>query len=219
MLIIVLYIVYSQPAVHTTISDGFWIIDYSGNIIYYTEVIFIMGLILFSSFGETEKYMSGYGINVFVRTSKRNTITSAITKKCLLTAVLWSCVILAAHTASAAIFSHISFEPPDIKYIILAVMVIYSLLLWQSAAELWFDAGTSLLIVISGLLLMIYLDTARKFYDMGEHWLLLLYVNMGFKGKMELSGVSFVPAFITIALFIAAQTLILYVGVKKKDIL
>lgn len=49
-------------------------VPYNGYIIFYAMVIFLFGIIIFTSFGDVEKYITGYGILEIIRAKKRSTV-------------------------------------------------------------------------------------------------------------------------------------------------
>lgn len=218
MALLQFYIVWAHPGIHQELSDAFRGIDYSGNAIFYTEALFMFCLIMFSGFNETNKYMSGYGVNIFTRTKRRGTITITILEKLLIRAVIWSAWILMTHAAASLLLQEIKVSFMDLKYVGLFMLVIYSMFVWQAIIEIWFDARISFLVSVVSFLIVIYFDNLRQYYNMSEKWMMLLYVNMGFKGRMEYPGLSIVQSIFALVLIISVQILILLKGIKRKDI-
>lgn len=217
--IVEIYVALSQPWSVADASDGFFGLGYADNIFFIMEAIFVVGIIVFSGYGQSSSYVKGYGVCELIRTKKRGYVAENVMLRQVIRAVKMSGVILAVHITVSLFAKKIKFSAMDIFYMGMFVLVIYSILLWQSILELKIDERRSTIVVLCAFVFMLYLDGERAFNDISDKFILALYVNMGFKGRMQEISLEKPLAAAVVILIIAVQCVILSAIMKKKDIL
>lgn len=209
----------SQPWPEADVSDGFFGLGYADNIFFIMKTVFVAGIIVFSGYGQSSRYVKGYGVCKLIRTKKREYVAGNVMLKQLIRAVKMSAVILAVHVIVSLITKEIKFSVTDIFYTGMFVLVMYSILLWQSILEIKTDERRSTIIVMCVFVFMLYLDGERAFYGISDKCMLALYVNMGLKGRMQEVSLEKPLAAIAVMFIIAVQCVIFSAIMKKKDIL
>ena len=213
------YIALSQPWDTAGVSDGFYGLNYANNIIFTMKTVFVTGIIVFSGYGQSSGYVKGYGVCQLIRTKKRVYVAKNVMFLQFMRAVEMSAVILIVHIIVSMITKEMKFSVMDIFYTVMFVLVMYSILLWQSILELKIDERRSTIAVMCAFIVMLYLDGERAFYHISDKGLLALYVNMGFKGRMQEASLEKPLAAAVVMLIIAVQCVTLSLIMKKKDIL
>lgn len=219
LLIVEIYVALSQPWTIADVSDGFFGLGYADNIFFIMKTVFVAGIIVFSGYGQSSRYVKGYGVCQLTRTKKREYVAGNVMLRQLVRAVKMSMVILIVHTVVSLITKEIKFSVMDIFYTGMFVLVMYSILLWQSILELKIDERRSSIVVMCVFVFMLYLDGERAFYGISDKCMLALYVNMGFKGRMQEVLLEKPLAAIVVIFIIAVQCVMLSAIMKKKDIL
>lgn len=217
--IVEFYVALSQPWDVAGVSDGFFGLSYVDNIIFTMKTIFVVGIIVFSGYGQSSRYVKGYGVCQLTRTKKREYVAGNVMFRQLIRAVKMSVVILIVHIIVSLLTKEMKFSVMDIFYTGMFVLVMYSILLWQSILELKIDERRSTIVVLCAFVFMLYLDGERAFYGISDKCMLALYVNMGFKGRMQEVTLERPLAVAVVILIIAIQCVTLSVIMKKKDIL
>lgn len=219
LVVVELYIALSQPWDAAGFGDGFFGLGYVDNIVFTIKTLFVVGIILFSGYGQSGRYVKGYGVCQLTRTKKRGYVAGNIMLYQLIRAVKMSAVILVVHIIVSLLTKEVKFSFMDIFYTGMFVLVMYSILLWQSILELKIDERRSTIAVMCAFVFMLYLDGERAFYGISDKWVLALYVNMGFKGRMQEVALEKPLALAAVMLIVAIQCIILSAIIKKKDIL
>lgn len=217
--IVELYVALSQPWNVAGVSDGFFGLSYGNSIIFTMKTVFLAGIIVFSGYGQSSSYVKGYGVCQLTRTKKRGYVAGNVMLRQLIRAVKMSAVILIVHIIVSLLTKKMKFSVVDIFYTGMFVLVMYSILLWQSILELKIDERRSIIVVLCAFVFMLYLEEERAFYGISDKYMLALYVNMGFKGRMQEVSLEKPLAAAIVMLIIAIQCVILSVIMKKKDIL
>lgn len=217
--IVEFYVAISQPWDVAGVGDGFFGLNYVDNIIFTMKTIFVAGIIVFSGYGQSSRYVKGYGVCQLTRTKKREYVAGNVMFRQLIRAVKMSLVILIVHIVVSLLTKEMKFSVIDIFFTGMFVFVMFSILLWQSILELKIDERRSTIAVMCAFVFMIYLDGERAFYGISDKCMLALYINMGFKGRMQEVELDKLFAVATVMLIIAIQCITLSVIMKKKDIL
>ncbi|MFG6325612.1 MAG: DUF2705 family protein [Lachnospiraceae bacterium] len=219
LVIVELYVALSQPWSVADVSDGFFGLGYGDNIFFIMKTVFVSGIIIFSGYGQSSRYVKGYGVCQLTRTKKRGYVAGNVMLRQLIRAVKMSAVILTVHIIVSLLVKKVKFSAMDIFYTGMFVLVMYSILLWQSILELKMDERRSTIIVLCVFVFMLYLDGERAFNGISSKCMLALYVNMGFKGRMQEAVLEKPLAAAVVIAVIAVQCVILSAIMKKKDIL
>ena len=217
--IVELYIALSQPWDIAGVSECFFGIGYADNILLTMKTVFVAGIIVFSGYGQSSRYVKGYGVCQLTRTKKRVYVAGNVMLRQLTRAVKMSAVILIVHIIVSLLTKEMKFVFTDVFYIGMFILVVYSILLWQSILELKMDERRSTIVVLCAFIVMLYLDGERAFYNISDKYMLALYVNMGFKGRMQEAALNKPLAAAVVMFIIAVQCAVLSRIMKKKDIL
>lgn len=219
LIIVIVYLAISNYEEIVSFSNVFLGIGYRIDFLRYAITLCIVGVLLFSGFGESRRFVLGYGICHLIRTKKRHEISLKVMKLQLIRVVKLSFIMICTHTAVVLCFKQLAFSFEDLGYILLFMLMAYSLLLWQSILELKLDERKSIIIVLCMFIAMIFLEGERMFYGMNERWVLLLYINMGLKGRMNQMTFGFPLAIGFILMIILLQGILMIRCMKKKDII
>ena len=217
--IVEIYVTLSQPWSVADVSDGFFGLGYADNIFFIMKTVFMTGIIVFSGYGQSSRYVKGYGVFKLTRTKKREYIAGNMMFLQFIRAVKMSAIILTVHVIVSLVAKKVKFSAMDIFYVGMFVLVMYSILLWQSILELKMDERRSAIVVLCAFVFMLYLDGERAFNSISNKCMLALYVNMGFKGRMQEAALEKPLAVAVVIAIIAVQCIILSAIMKKKDIL
>lgn len=199
----------------------FWGASYYGDAKFYANSILLFGIYVLYSFGETKRYISGYGILLIVRTLNKKIVARHIFMKQLknlliLTMVFYGSFLIETYMMGYKILN-VKWEQMAVD-ILLFCMVMYSLLLWQSIIEIIADERIAIGMVLSFVILNFFVGNMVFTYKLAEELNLIFYVNLYATlrtDNMELD--ESVMVFVLLLICILQMILLRHL-IKKKDL-
>lgn len=194
---------------------------YGGYVLFYAVTLFLFGIVLFSGFGDTEKYMNGYGILEITRSRRRITVIRKIIWGQMTSMFFAEVRVTLFFLVIAQIFG----EQEEafliggwLTNIVLFGVVGFSLLLWQSFFEILWDSRIALLGTFS--IICIHLCAGDIVYlnKGNELWNLLFYSNLALSARTEILSIEKIWMFLVILGVCVVQIFLLNLVYKKKDI-
>lgn len=194
---------------------------YYGDVKFYANSVFLFSIFLLYGFGETRRYISGYGILQMMRSLERkivarNILINQFAKVVILTSVLYVSFLIECFMMGCKI-SNVNIGELFVK-IILFIFVMYSIMLWQSLFEVIWDERIAIGAVLCFVIIQIVAGNMVYINRMNENLNLLLYVNLYATLRTDCMRISVGAMMRVLACICVLQSWLLHKAISKKDI-
>ena len=204
-----------------SLYDVFAGVEYNGYILFYASTIMYFAVFFFWEFGNTEKYVKGYGVLELCRHMKRtkivNKIILRITRNVLLLLLLG---IFIFETQSYIINGKClrEYDIKLIKYILIVVMVIVSLEIWQSIFEIIAGSKIAILMILGIVTAHLGLGDVMKNRGIKDINQIFSYSNLAVYKRYCFNTLNYKYLLVFMLVVILLQTIMLNVLFKRKNI-
>lgn len=205
----------------TCLQDVFQGVEFDGRPVYYAITLMLFAIPLFYGFGETDKYVTGYGILEITRTGKKDIVIRNIIVKQLLRTVEVAAAEIIIYMAAV----HIALDGKgsmcngsSLMAVMLLVLVSFSLMMWQSIFEIIWDGRIAAVAVLAVVLVHMYVGDTINYYGYNKYLHIIGYGGFAITARSEKIGIN---PYIMIGIMIVicvVQIIILRSVFKKKDI-
>ena len=169
-------------------SNIFCGVKFNGHVFFYAATIYLFGIVVFCSFGNTQKYINGYGILELVRNKKRETVIGKIVKVQMLNLLKITVSILAMYIVVSYFFLG-KRERFDIIGFTIDILLFYlvslSIVLWQAFFEILFDSRIGVLITMSIICVHICVGDVIMLLKKSQYLLYFFYTNFALVARRE----------------------------------
>lgn len=200
----------------------FFGVSYNGYILFYAATLYLFGIVILYSFGDTQAYINGYGILHLLRSTKRSEIIKRIIKSQIVN-LLQIIISISIFFILFALFCGKKFSTfhfsTFILYAFVFFLVSFSLVLWQSLFEIVFDSRIAILIVMSIIGVHLYVGDFLALHKGNPYLYLFVYSNLALVGRSQNLTLSKGVIIITVGIICIIQIVLLNEVFKKKDIL
>ena len=202
----------------TSILSG---VSFSGYEMYYVYALFLFAIIVFYGVSDTEGYITGYGILHVTRRRKRSIVVRNIVIKCIINTIIVMGIIVLTYIITLKI-KEVSYDSrikkEDIVTICIFMIIMLSLMLWQSLFEIIWDGRIAVLLTIGLTFVHLWMGDMIKLYEINENWFMVFYTNMGLTLRAEEIELSAVHCILSLLAMCTLQIVLVNIAFKKKDI-
>ncbi|MDO5409469.1 MAG: DUF2705 family protein [Lachnospiraceae bacterium] len=196
-------------------------VDYNGQTLFYASTLYLFGIIIFYGFGNTEKYIEGYGILELIRSVKRGLVIRKIIIdqiKNIFQIITFIIVIFLLFAFLAGKKGELVPAEKLISDIGLFYIVAFSIVLWQSIFEIVFDSRIGILLTMSIIGIHIYAGDFIAAHDGNTYLNLVFYSNLALTARTDRLSISKSWMFVVVVSICVIQMILMNLVFRKKDI-
>ena len=207
-----------KPFLYINIIAG---VNFNGYVLYYAASLFLLGIVVLNSFGNTEKYIKGYGILELIRNKKRDSIIKKVVVTEMLNVFVITCFIIIPYIIAAYCFFNKREEINTSDYmmkVLLFYLVSLSLVLWQALFEIIFDSRGAIFITLSLICIHISAGDVVMLYKKSHKLFYLFYTNFAFAKRNEEIHIRDIHMLLAVLIICIIQIILMKMAFLKKDI-
>lgn len=196
-------------------------VDYNGRVLFYAAAMYLFGIVILYSFGNTENYIKGYGILELTRSTKRRRTIRKIIISQIKNMLQIVVSVMAIFILFAFLIGKKETQLNVVEFIFeigMFYIVSLSLTLWQSIFEIIFDSRIAILVVMSIIGIHIYAGDFIALHNGSKYLNLVFYCNLALAIRTESLGISKILMMAVMVIICIIQTILLNLVFMRKDI-
>lgn len=196
-------------------------VDYNGHILFYAAAMYLFGIVILYSFGNTENYINGYGILELTRNTKRRSSIRKIIISQIKNMFQIVVSVMAMFIICALIIGKRETQLNIVEFIFeigMFYIVSLSLTLWQSIFEVIFDSRIAILVVMGIIGIHIYAGDFIASYNGSKYLNLVFYCNLALATRTESLAISKELMIAVMVIICIIQAILLNLVFMRKDI-
>ena len=196
-------------------------VDYNGHILFYAAAMYLLGIVILYSFGNTENYIKGYGILELIRsTNRKESVRKIIISQikntfqivCAIMVIFIFVSLLTGKRETNININELIFE------MAMFYIVSLSLTLWQSFFEIIFDSRMAILVVMGIIGVHIYAGDFISLHNGSKYLNLIFYCNLALATRTESLIISKGLMMVVMGIICIIQAKLINLVFMRKDI-